>query len=311
MKTIGLFLLKVTLSAWFLWLLLNLFDLTQVKETLQRLHGISLGIALLGYGMSLGCATFRWKLGMIPLLHKKISGKKLFRIVLIGVTLNQGLPSTIGGDLYRVWALKTWNPHPAQNMRLVFLDRLWGMVGLICVVLLGLFLVPQYWNQYPFREIIQILKMVCWIGTGGIFLCLFLRKKLSNLLLNVWLKEGIQGFLLYPARLTVVIILTSFLQIASLYGVAKDLQIDWSFGVFFVIIPTALIISTIPVSLAGWGLREWSFVSITGALGTPVHCVVSFSLVIGFIQVIWAIPGLLWYLQSSLKTFYQNRNAQS
>ena len=53
----------------------------------------------------------------------------------------------------------------------------------------------------------------------------------------------------------------------------------------------------LPVSIGGWGMREGVMLAILGAMGVPAAMALAFSLMLGVIGMVAALPGLvmLWH----------------
>jgi glycosyltransferase 2 family protein len=53
----------------------------------------------------------------------------------------------------------------------------------------------------------------------------------------------------------------------------------------------------IPVSFAGWGLREIGFVTVAGSIGVPSETAILISIVFGILLTASALPGLIIWLK--------------
>ena len=60
--------------------------------------------------------------------------------------------------------------------------------------------------------------------------------------------------------------------------------------------PPVLLVITIPVSIAGWGVREGAMVAALGLIGVPVEGAVVLSIMYGLLGLLPAIPGGLFWL---------------
>jgi hypothetical protein len=62
-------------------------------------------------------------------------------------------------------------------------------------------------------------------------------------------------------------------------------------------VPSVLLLATVPVSVAGWGVREGAMVATFGLLGVPAGGAAAASVLFGMGMVITALPGgLFWFL---------------
>jgi hypothetical protein len=82
---------------------------------------------------------------------------------------------------------------------------------------------------------------------------------------------------------------------------AEGLRIHVSLFYFMVFIPVVTLISMIPISLNGMGLREYAFVSLFGSIGVDREAAVALGLLASVTIFISAIPGGVIYI------FFRNR----
>jgi len=83
------------------------------------------------------------------------------------------------------------------------------------------------------------------------------------------------------------------------YFSARAYGMDPGMGRFLALMPTVDILSGLPISLGGVGVREGVFVLLLGSLASvPSATAVSISLAGYLMSALWGIPGaFLWFLQ--------------
>jgi uncharacterized membrane protein YbhN (UPF0104 family) len=85
------------------------------------------------------------------------------------------------------------------------------------------------------------------------------------------------------------------LTIVAFMLVAESLGVDLSFLSWVAIVPPVTLILLVPVSLAGWGVRELGFVVILAGFGIPAEAALAASLLVGLCMIVIGLPrGLLW-----------------
>jgi hypothetical protein len=64
-----------------------------------------------------------------------------------------------------------------------------------------------------------------------------------------------------------------------------------------VFIPVVTVVTLLPVSVGGWGLREGALLALFGLVGVPSHDALAFSVLFGFVGIVASLPALacLWY----------------
>ena len=71
----------------------------------------------------------------------------------------------------------------------------------------------------------------------------------------------------------------------------------YSLLTYLVIVPPVILFTVIPVSVAGWGVREGAMVTLFAMIGADKAAVLAMSIIFGFILIAASVPGLLVYLQ--------------
>ena len=71
---------------------------------------------------------------------------------------------------------------------------------------------------------------------------------------------------------------------------------------FFVFVPVITLISMIPISLNGMGLREYAFMSLFGAIGVAPASCIALGVLSSVVIILSSLPGGIVYI------FFRNRN---
>ena len=78
---------------------------------------------------------------------------------------------------------------------------------------------------------------------------------------------------------------------------SQSLGLTVAFDQWFIVVPTVLLISMLPISIAGWGVRESAMVMAFAYCGLPQADGLLVSALLGFaIFVIGIIGGLVWVI---------------
>jgi uncharacterized membrane protein YbhN (UPF0104 family) len=283
-----------------LWALLARADLSYAKELIAH---VSLPLLAAGAAALLATSPFsalRWH---VVLAAETTSPGPwiLLKIVLVGLFFNQVLPSGVGGDAVRAWRCHQLGVSVAAAIRSLVLDRVSGYFVLVVLFAAGL---PVLLRLLPDAHQRYGLVLLLGATLGGLF-ALFLMDRLPRRLLRFRLVAELaalsrQGRRLFarPARSGAVVSLavaTVGLSILDFMLVAESLGVDLSFVSWVVIVPPVSLIQLVPVSLAGWGVRELGFVVVLAGFGIPAEAALTTSLLVGLCMIIIGLPGgLLW-----------------
>lgn len=299
--------LKVVVSVGLIILLFNQADLGWMASILSfdLIPALLLaGTVLLVQSFGMG---YRWHallsaLGLIKDLRWAL--KQAF----IATFFNQCLPSSIGGDGYRVVVAKRagldWQPAVSS----VLVERYTAVVCLIIVAAIGL--IPL---TLALTESSLIWLFVTFVvgGFAGALLIAWLAEiaafqKLPGLLsrlLNAWIVGRVFADMrrVIRSRRLVVILGSAGLINNAANGVAvwivgQALGVELGLLPYMTIMAMATLITIIPISLAGWGLRDGVAVLLLTAVGVAETEALIISISYGLALLLSSIPGgvLLW-----------------
>jgi uncharacterized membrane protein YbhN (UPF0104 family) len=87
----------------------------------------------------------------------------------------------------------------------------------------------------------------------------------------------------------------------SIYILALGLKLDVSFLDCLALFPPVMLATTLPISIAGWGVREGAMVAAFGLIGVSQEGAVILSLLAGILAVVACLPGGLIWLMSGYR----------
>jgi len=252
-------------------------------------------------------SAVRWQM-LLKLQGVNPSLNYLNGSLLIGIFLNNFLPSSIGGDTYRAYdAAQLKNSSWPKSITVLLLERGTGVIALICFVMLSLFLGFSLTELNTIFLVVIILFVVL-----GIFLLLLLNPKLLkpfNFIFKIRfmakLKDKFKSIMdaltaLKNKKVLTLLILLSFLMqfnvILHYYFAALALKIDISFVSFVFMVPIVLLVAMIPISIGGIGIRENTTAYFLTSFGVVASKAAIFPLLILFLLLAESIIGGVLFL---------------
>jgi len=292
--------MRLLVTAGLLWALLAHADLSHTKELLAH---VSLPLLAAGTIALLATSPFsalRWH---IVLASETTSPGPwtLLKIVLVGLFFNQTLPSGVGGDAIRAWRCHRLGIGVAAAIRSLVLDRVSGYVVMVVLFAAGLPVLLHILPDARQRYGVVVLLGAALCGLLALFLIDYLPHRLLRFRLVAELallsRVGRRLFA-RPAWSGAVVglsIATVGLSILAFMLVADSLGVNLPFVSWIVIVPPVSLIQLVPVSLAGWGVRELGFVVVLAGFGIPAEAALAASLLVGLCMIVIGLPGgLLW-----------------
>ena len=302
-------LIKITLSAAMVAIVVHAFD---VKGVAAHFMKVDVGTLVLVVAIALGIAllhTLRW-MAVIDATGHRLTFKTALRLVLIGHFFNQALPSSVGGDAMRVWCAYRAGLVLSIAVKTVVVDRLLSLVSLLVLAAIGL---PWLLDVVIDPVARWALSSVVLAGLAGAaaFLALArlprfaLRWRAVRALVDVAkLSRKVLSHLRYAVPVVGLSIM-SFLGFAVIvFAIARAMQIDVTVRDCVLLVPPVILVTVIPVSIAGWGLREGAMVVAFGFINVPAGAAFAMSVLFGLTLAVASLPGsLLWWLSGySAKT---------
>jgi glycosyltransferase 2 family protein len=296
MKARILFWLKVGVSIALLGYLLSLIDLDRLLEKLREVDVRYLAVAFVLLLLQTGFSSLKWQVilradGVLMRLPF------LIKTYLIGNFISLFLPTSFGGDVYRVLAARGVNQNLAKSTSSVLFDRLSGLFALISICMIAYVVLPEQ----PYGVVVLVLYV---LGVAGFFVVssnavgrlieaseIGLVRKVGKILVSFRNYRRNAGILM-------VILLLSFLfqlnlvLINKVYTVALGLEID--FSILMVIIPLIYLTEVLPISINGLGVRESAFAFFFVQIGLTVGDALAVSvLIVGMRYLVGLLGGSL------------------
>lgn len=321
--------LRVVLSLLLLWLAVRNIDwqaLGSTKIEMQPLWFV-LALALLISANLLAVVRWGWLLRSLGLYHPVSTYITLY---FAGGLINQGLPSTIGGDSYRaVEASRLAHnsdtsraqptltqelhapidlQHAPPRLRLGFLsvafDRGLGLVGNNILGALGLLLSGTMiapWGPTLGAWVLGAMLGGAAIGclllslprTRGLILALLTKLGMSQALKGV---DTAFGWPQVAVQLTISV-MTHTLALCAFWFCLRAFGIYAPFAALMVGLPALGLLMMLPISISGWGLREATLSAALVLWGVDSGVTVLASVSFGIVTLATYLPGAVSLLR--------------
>lgn len=303
MRAVVIGLIEITLSILLLWVIFSHINLTNVKSRLADLTFV--GAMLVGALMVLHAtlSAVRWQ-GLISHFGGTMNLGPAISAVLIERFVNQAVPSPVAGDGARFVELM----RNGQNMRVgaysIVIDRLFALGGIFGVVTITLPLAP--WVIKSDHILKSILAIAIVPVVSIVILALVRRRwweglrKLHLLHYPIGLVMRIREVVIAPRKFIVsagLSILVQMLPIPCFLILASDLHVPLMATDAAVIVPLIVLAGVLPISIAGWGVREGAAVVLMSQVNVAATDAVSLSVLFGLITLATScLGGVVWLL---------------
>lgn len=253
--------------------------------------------AILGVSLVVGALRFR---GLLRGAGLDIDFATLFRAYLVATFFNLVLPGAILGDVYRFFDARRDTGEGSRVLGIVALERVMSLGALGTIALAVAPVIPTLHDDR------RLLVWLVAVGAGFVALSAGVLLRSVNRFLG-----HLAGRFSAPAERA----LGAVGEVASQPGVVwraygwslvnqglpvlalvvlavpLDALVPWYW--FAVIVPFVTLVSLLPISIGGTGVREVLYVSLFGAVGMPAEAALSLSLSVLAAALLWGLIGLI------------------
>jgi len=292
------FLLRLAITAAILTVILRAIDIKQVLQILQHAQLSLLVLAILLQFGSTAVSAYRWQIIMQNLGFGQtfsVYWQSYFK----GMFFNQGLPTSIGGDAVRVLDVAAHGFRKRDVLYGVMVDRAVGLGALMLLSLLAYLLKPDLLPMQVYRPMLMLIVTGL---TGFLGLLIVGKMQWLNSLPKLLFLKIISDrlYLIFRTKRLLLItlsLLIPFLALLGFFATGWALGLRYDLMIYFAIVPVAIILTIIPVSIAGWGVREGALVGLFSLIGANKAIVLTMSLLYGLTLIIVSLPGLFTFLK--------------
>jgi len=293
--------LRTSVSLGALVWLLAYVDWVSLLAALEKVSPFVVLAAVLLHAAAFLIGAARWWL----LLRRFYPAAALTSLVpgyFMASALNQVLPGGVGGDVLRPWLVGGLGYGISAAAVSTVLDRVLGLAGILVLGDIALVFLPTgLWVEHPL-----VLVGVVSAAVALLVAAFFSDGSLSKLLPRQWVEAragqlffrlwrdvrdfrheaGVLLFVLSLAWLSQAVIIAVYML------VGRELGIDLSIAEYFALIATVFVVSALPISLGGLGLREGVLVAMLVAKGVPMES--ASALAVAYLAVLWLslTPGM-------------------
>ena len=295
-------------AAFSIGLLAGLAWWLDLGPVVSRLAQMRLGWVLLAVAISVvqvAVLAWRWRF-TAGCLGVDLSYTAAWREYYLSIFLNQVMPGGVVGDVSRAWRqarVQTRQREPAgPAVRAVIFERLSAQAVMTAVALVSLLALPVIVNRGSRLvlfgagavAVLIVIAMVVWMR----------RQSSAQSLVGQVLADldaaHLSGPVFAAQLVRAAIVVGTYL--ATYLTAARAVGMDTPLPVLLPLVAPVLMSMLIPVTVAGWGLREGAAAVLWGAVGLTAADGVLVSVAYGLLVVIGSLPGALFLMRPGTTT---------
>lgn len=296
-KSLGL-ILKIGVSVGILALIAVKTDLGKIVGLLTSIGWGAICVVLILTVTQTVVVAYRWLLVMRG-LDASLELWPALQVVYVSLTLNQVMPSYVGGDAYRIYWLYREGTRLAVAARGVAIDRISAVVALVVMMAAGLPMVSMRFADPAARNGLLAVLVCGLLGTLAFFGCDVVPqtwqrvraiRELADLSAAArrLLLRGTNGPVIGPLAIVV-----HTLTAAVMFTFADTLGLPLTLLDCVLLTPPITLLAAVPISIAGWGVREGVMVGALSMIGIRTEPALALSVLLGVTALVNGLIGLV------------------
>jgi uncharacterized membrane protein YbhN (UPF0104 family) len=271
-------------------------DLNSVAARLVALRPGWVGLALGLSVVQVAVLAWRWRF-TARRLGVGLSYGEAWREYYLSIFLNQVLPGGVMGDVSRAWRQTRVRARPDGDAaggpaaRAVIFERVSAQAVMTTVALVSLLSVPSALGR---RSGTLVWASVAAAAAIVVAVVIWARLQSSNQSPTGRVLAELASAHLSPSAFAVQLASGLFIvgtYLATYVAAARAVGVETPFFVILPLVAPVLMTMLIPVTVAGWGLRESAAALLWGAVGLTVADGVAVSVAYGLVVLVGSFPG--------------------
>lgn len=297
--------LKIVVSIGLMTVLIGGIDLGAEKDRILSADIVPMLAAAAVLIVQMGVGGARWW-AVMRAIGSPLRWLELTRLFWIGGFFSQALPSSVGGDPIRIYMAYKDGLPLGKAINGVMLERVVTVVGLVVLVAAVQPAFLPKLDEHARTLTVWALVMLAAGTITGLLVLMFL-DRLPEGLSRFRIIRGLNALagdtrklFLHPGHVFIALIfgvLTHVNISLCVFLLATGLAVNVTWLDCLVLMPPVILVTTLPISIAGWGVREGAMTVAFGLVGVSQGGAVVLSLSMGLLGIIIMIPaGIVWLL---------------
>jgi len=313
--------LKLTITSLAVGLLLLVTDISDVLSKIRRANGLVIAVSILSIWVAQAISSLRWQ-WILRADGANVPLGFLFISYMVGMFANALLPTSIGGDIVKTYDVYQRTKDISLSITSVFMERFSGLLVLLGLSWAGVSIACRLWAPSLFWGWIIASAGACLLVLA-MFKCGVIDRIIS------WAEKGMFARLarlvrkcaaiiaayrnrkLLIFKLIIISIPVQLLTIVIYQMIGASLAIEIPFIYYLFGVPLIVILSLLPISLGGLGVREAAGVFVFGFAGLSPEAALSLSVLFTAVTYLASLLGAVFLIlrKGSLQEISQGYSA--
>lgn len=290
---------KVLISACVIYAIGRRVEFGQLLVSLRHAH---IGYLLAAVGLAIlavPAVSVRWRM-LAEMLSIRISNGLAVRATFAGLFVGQVLPGAIGADVVRGWMIWNRGLHNKWVVASLVVDRVVSLAAVGVMILLALPALLPYLPQ-SVAEWVRLAggALVLALLAVGVLVRLVYVSAIRDAWDRAQRKLKARGVVISGRKLFLSLLLAMAghgVVILSAYFLSLAIGVESSLWMWWLVMPIITLVTAIPISINGWGVRELAMVQLWALFGVARQDAFLISICMGLVAILSSLPGLWFWL---------------
>jgi uncharacterized protein (TIRG00374 family) len=216
----------------------------------------------------------------------------LLRSYLIANFFSLFLPSSFGGDIYRLYTLRKYNLDNFQNASSVLFDRISGLFALTSISIISYSVFYRRIINYYFLSLYLLSIIIFFIFSSERTIYFLSLKDLKIIKYIVTILKSFSSYknnksVLYTSLLISFLFHNNIILYIKLYCIAMNIDMDITY--LYTVVPLIYLTEALPIAINGLGLREGAFIFFFMQTGKTMEEAMGISLLVITMRYLFAL----------------------
>ena len=281
-------------------------DILAVLASIRDLDSTILLLVVTAMICQVPVLAMRWR-AVIYCIDARITFLRALRLTWIGLFLNQVLPSAMGGDVVRAWMFQRGGAGWPAAIASLLLDRVMALITLMPLIAVGLAGRKSQSEEVHFLLaglVAAVVIAALAIVLAGRPISAILRRRRPLTFLSDAALGFRQAFISphHAVRVFCTAIPVHLMSVTVVYALGQGVGANLSFAEAMIWVPTVMLIASLPISFAGWGLREGAMIVTLHHADVASAEALAISICFGIVGLFVSLPGGVVWLAKGRQT---------
>jgi uncharacterized membrane protein YbhN (UPF0104 family) len=292
---------RILVTLALLYLALSGINFAAIQSRLSQINIGWIMLALLISVFQIFLGALRWREISVQ-CQAPLTDLQAFRYNMIGSFFNQTLPSSIGGDAVRLWLVNRSGAGWRAATYSILTDRAIGLIVLSLIIVASLPWSYDMIADSKGRLALLAVDLAALAGGLGFLVLGYLPWKWLR---SWWPTRHVHACSVIASKvifslnsgpkIAVLSLTIHVLAVAIAWCAVRSIAAPASFEQVFLLIPPIMLITMLPISIAGWGVREATMMVAFGYAGLAQTDGTIVSILFGAVTfLVGCAGGLVW-----------------